>query len=301
MSAEKIIYLEKKKYGNNSCYGYGISDENMAAAEAAGTLPVLKLRSEHISALGGEDGKLVPVAMLMGRDGDNYTADEPYVKSMLAAGMEPVFIHYGNVESQLRDVCGLLLPGGSFDSPKEWYKHPELLKNHCLNSRSAAYIAACRYALSAGLPVLGICAGHQMMAGVFQPGLQMYARIPEETAVSETHKGHKEDYIHKVEISKDSRLYRILGKSELEVNSNHNEAIIDRGTAYDKIRISAVSPEGIVEAWEARDEKIFVLGVQWHPEYLASEYRDKNAARLFEVLAAEAYGFCQRKKNPVLF
>src|SRR5207245_11099591 len=53
------------------------------------------------------------------------------------------------------------------------------------------------------------------------------------------------------------------GRSEIEVNSTHHQAVKDPGRA----RVCAVAPDQIVEAIELPDQ--FAIGVQWHPELLA--------------------------------
>lgn len=45
--------------------------------------------------------------------------------------------------------------------------------------------------------------------------------------------------------------------------------------------VSAVAPDGIIEAVEKPDYPNFFLGVQWHPEYLWD--RDEAAMGLFQA------------------
>ena len=45
--------------------------------------------------------------------------------------------------------------------------------------------------------------------------------------------------------------------------------------------VSAVAPDGIIEAVEKPDYPNFFLGVQWHPEYLWD--RDESAMGLFQA------------------
>ena len=65
---------------------------------------------------------------------------------------------------------------------------------------------------------------------------------------------------HSVKISKESKLFEIIGKEEIMVNSYHKRCI----GANDLFKISAVSDDGIVEAIESKDKKC--IGVQFHPE-----------------------------------
>lgn len=64
---------------------------------------------------------------------------------------------------------------------------------------------------------------------------------------------------------------KIVGKSA-NVNSYHHQAVKAIPEGW---RVSAVSPDGIIESIEYPGQPIF--SVQWHPEVLG----DENSARLF--------------------
>jgi putative glutamine amidotransferase len=74
-----------------------------------------------------------------------------------------------------------------------------------------------------------------------------------------------------------SRLARILGDPELEVNSLHHQGIRDVGAG---LRVTARAPDGLVEGLE-RDGDGWVVAVQWHPEWLLED--DPRMKRLFEA------------------
>ncbi len=63
------------------------------------------------------------------------------------------------------------------------------------------------------------------------------------------------------------------------VNSTHHQAIENLGQG---LVASAYAPDGIIEAVESKEYK-FLVGVQWHAEYLNSQL-DKNLfKRLIET------------------
>jgi putative glutamine amidotransferase len=64
-------------------------------------------------------------------------------------------------------------------------------------------------------------------------------------------------------IKKLTNLFSITKKKEVVINSIHNQAINKVG---DELKVSACH-EKIIEAIEKEDYP-FLLGVQWHPEYL---------------------------------
>ena len=70
---------------------------------------------------------------------------------------------------------------------------------------------------------------------------------------------------HEVSVTAGTMLAHATGPGSLMVNSTHHQAVRRIGAG---LVVSAVAPDGIVEAIEA-PERRFVMGVQWHPELLA--------------------------------
>ena len=100
-------------------------------------------------------------------------------------------------------------------------------------------------------PLLGICLGMQTMACLFNGEM-----IP----LKKNNHQSKDDYVHSIQINKNSHLYKILKKEYLLVNSRHKSVI----TSTD-LDIVAFSDDGIMEAVGDK-KKLFFVGVEWHPE-----------------------------------
>jgi putative glutamine amidotransferase len=127
-------------------------------------------------------------------------------------------------------------------------------------ARDQLEAALLREALQRGLPVLGICRGAQLLNVVAGGSLHrdltdFYVEAPQLTTVWP----EKE-----VIIEPDSRLATVLGCQRCRVNSLHSQAVNDVAAS---MRIVAREPNGVVQAIEHR-QRPFVIGVQWHPEYL---------------------------------
>ena len=95
---------------------------------------------------------------------------------------------------------------------------------------------------------------------------------------------------HSVRIEEGSLLRDIFGKDMLVVNSFHHQAVSEAGP---HLHVSAVSPDGIIEAVESNEHKA-VLGVQWHPECFILG-GDETMMPIFRWLADEARTFSQAK------
>jgi putative glutamine amidotransferase len=135
-----------------------------------------------------------------------------------------------------------------------------------------------REAISRGLPVLGICRGMQLINVCL--GGSLYQEISvfyEETPVLTTLLPRK-----RVEVAAPSRLSQIVRHRRLSVNSLHFQSVKTLGEG-----LTAVAREsnGVVQAIEHSGSS-FIVGVQWHPEYLAVEKPSQQ--RLFRSLVSAA-------------
>ena len=81
-------------------------------------------------------------------------------------------------------------------------------------------------------------------------------------------------YAHLIKIDYSSKLFQILKKSVILVNSFHKCSV--KHTTLDAV---AKSEDGIIEAIEDKNHPFFI-GVQWHPETMISY--DIMSQRLFE-------------------
>jgi putative glutamine amidotransferase len=130
-------------------------------------------------------------------------------------------------------------------------------------------------ALAAGMPLLGICRGMQLinvaLAGSLHQSLDgFYDEVPEIRSVLPR---------KRVALVEGSRLQRILGCAECRVNALHRQAIDRLG---DGLAPAAREPNDVLQAFEGGGDP-WLIGVQWHPEYLPQ--RPEQRA-LFAALVA---------------
>jgi len=83
-----------------------------------------------------------------------------------------------------------------------------------------------------------------------------------------------EDHLaHQVRIQPGSRIAAICRQTRLAVNSLHHQAIEKVGTG---LSVVASAEDGIIEAVEGDGEQ-WVVGIQWHPEWLVPGREDMLA------------------------
>ncbi|MBR1756179.1 MAG: gamma-glutamyl-gamma-aminobutyrate hydrolase family protein [Alphaproteobacteria bacterium] len=224
------------------------------------------------------------VGFLMGRSGDAYSADWNYVLALAKTGVRIVFLAYHHCSVQLQDCQGLVLPGGAFESSELFYTDPKNNQQFA-SLRQMAYSVCIRVALEQNKPILGICAGAQMVAG--ELGLKLYRSFDYvETPIQ--HKTNNPE-AHRLNVFADTPLAEIFGEDNLFfVNSRHSELLapwrvqrelwtqshdLKPEHAALPLDIYAEANDGTPEAWGNADKHI--LCVQWHPEDMAAAGNEK--------------------------
>lgn len=199
-----------------------------------------------------------------------------YHKSVAANGGIPIILPYINPEIALEtlSVCdGIILSGGEDVDPQLFGQDPHHQLGPTTPERDLAEIAMVKYALENNIPLLAICRGVQILNVAL--GGTLIQDIPSQIKESIQHsqKIDRSRDTHWVTISRDSKLYGIVGSERVRVNSLHHQAI-DR--VANDLRVVAQSSDGIVEAVEYIQPTTFTVGVQWHPESMASTNSEMN-------------------------
>jgi putative glutamine amidotransferase len=197
-----------------------------------------------------------------------YELKQAYADAVLAAGGLPVVLLYSEdnlAPQEALDLCdGLVITGGAFDIPAELYGAEAGARMGPLKrGRTAFEQRILRAALAGDVPVLGVCGGMQLLA--VELGGTLFQDIRDEVpgALEHEQRNDPREPGHQARIVAGSQLASIVGKSEIEVNSTHHQAVKDPGRA----RVCALAADQVVEAIELPGQ--FALGVQWHPELLA--------------------------------
>lgn len=202
-------------------------------------------------------------------------------KAVWRAGGHPVIlVELGDPEAiaaQASDLDGLLLTGGADVAPSSYGEEPLRPEWSGDAVRDAYEIDLIRRAEARGAPVLGICRGLQVITAAF--GGTLYQDINTQLEGTLVHRDwHRYDQLgHNVSITRGSWVSRVYGGATgLGVNSVHHQSIKDPPEGF---AVTATAPDGVLEAIERIDDRRWVVGVQWHPEWLEPERvaRDPDA------------------------
>ena len=132
-------------------------------------------------------------------------------------------------------------------------------------------------ALKERRPMLGICRGAQLI-NVAHGGDLIGDLRP-----VRKHTGNRRLILPRktLHIQRGSRLAKLTGRQQTRINSLHHQAVRRLGRG---LKVSGRDLDGIVQAIE-RPGRGFLLGTQWHPEYIPQRGVQR---RLFQALVREA-------------
>lgn len=206
---------------------------------------------------------------------------ENYINWLKRASVEvePVILSYKELNSdELRKCDALLLTGGD-DVHPEFYGEPEREGDRYNRDRDWFEFKLLDIAFAKNLPVFGICRGLQL-TNVYLRGSLIFDI---QTVIGTNHRKDEntgEDRFHNIFVFEDSKLFKIVGAREGNVNSSHHQAAYRIG---ENLRVSAKCDDGVIEGLEWAGDDRFILLVQWHPE------RMKNFESVFSKNLLEAF------------
>lgn len=221
--------------------------------------------------------RLPKIAILMDENtstgGKKYEGNKNYFAAIDANGGMPLGVPYFSrtVSEVAAQFDGLLTCGGRFSYPAEWYSDGQASSAPSSDRfQTEAELVVVFLALKK--PVLGMCAGMQMLAGLH--GSKLAHSVSDVAASPLEHDGP--EVAHDITIADQSLLQTLVGLSKLSVNSYHREAISNLG---ESTVATAHSEDGVIEAIEL-EGYTFALGLQWHQELHFGSSHEGN--RIFQ-------------------
>lgn len=200
-----------------------------------------------------------------------------------------------DIDAILERVDGVLISGARSNVSPLLYGGEETEENGPYDAaRDGTSLPLIRRTLELGVPLLAICRGIQelnvALGGTLATEIQdQPGNLDHRRPVSDD---PDERFAIRQEISVEqgSGLEKILGGTQVEVNSLHRQGI---GELAPRLTVEARASDGVIEAVRVKDAEAFAVGVQWHPEYWAST--DETSRRLFEAFGEAVRGYAASK------
>lgn len=204
-----------------------------------------------------------------------------YINSVILAGGLPVLLpiidNKEDIKEYLNNIDGLIFSSGEDILPVIYGENPINELRAISTKRDYFEIELFKLAYDMDKPILGICRGIQLINVASGGTLYQDIYVQRENTLGHSPKEiERNSLYHFIDIEKGSKLFDIFNEEKIMVNSFHHQSVKNVSQGF---KITARSYDGIIEAIEAKNKK-FVVGVQWHPEALAMNY--KEFAKLFE-------------------
>ena len=216
-----------------------------------------------------------PASWGVWQDLDTTLVPHAYVESVRLAGGRAVLLPPDDLDAGVvAALDGLVLAGGA-DLDPALYREPADPRTDARPDRDRGELLLARAALDAGLPVLGVCRGLQLLAVL--TGGRLYQHVPDVLGHDKHRPAPGVFGTQQARFAAGSRIADIMG-GDAEIHCYHHQGVADAGA----LTVTGWTEDGLVEAAEMPGHA-FALGVQWHPEV----NRDR---RLFEALMKAAPG-----------
>lgn len=185
----------------------------------------------------------------------------------------------------LGGLDGVVLPGGGDLDPRLYGEEDSGTCYDVNQEQDELDLAVARQCIDAGLPVLGICRGHQLL-NVLYGGTLIQDMDPGTVAHREPDPVHGSGpwAWHEVGLAGGSKVAGLYGNTgpatgsgaaaavTVKIASGHHQAV---ARVAEGLVVTAVADDGTVEALE--DPERWVASVQWHPEALELPAEERQA------------------------
>ena len=230
-----------------------------------------------------------------------HVAGKKYIEAVRLAGCQPLIVPSATVDEfdALLDLAdGVLLTGSA--SNVHPHHFGEDVRDAALPldpERDAWTLPLIPRVLERGMPLFAICRGFQetnvALGGSLHQAVHDVPERHDHRAATDTSAELQYAFAHEVLVQSGGVLAGVLDAARIEVNSVHGQGVnrLARG-----LRVEALAPDGLVEAFSVADARGFNLCVQWHPEWQAAS--NPVSRRLFAAFGAACAAFRDRHRAP---
>ena len=209
-------------------------------------------------------------------------------EGVLRAGGEPLTVHPWAPDGvlspeeagrRLAFADGVLLPGGGDVSPALYGEPVADAAVYDVDEEQDAFdLAVARWALEAGVPLLAVCRGWQLVNVALGGDLEQHMAEP-----------HRH-LVHDVAVEPGTALSGVVGTS-VSASCYHHQRVQRLGTGLIAV---AHADDGTVEGAVLPTAAGWFLGVQWHPEDTVAS--DAVQLGLFQALVEAAGAFSRARR-----
>ena len=205
---------------------------------------------------------------------------EIYATILCSHGVMPIFVPIADetkniLQDYLSDYDGLIMVEGGDVNPQLYggdYNNPEELDLIKDEIETACF----KHAYANDKAILGFCRGLQIINVMLGGTLYSDVHIHNKNSVKHVDYENYDEYRHRIVITDNTPLSLWYESNEIMVNSYHHQGIKALGKG---LLPMAIADDGLIEAVYAPGKK-FLVGLQFHPERMLSEYKGNN--KVFE-------------------
>lgn len=296
LTKPKVVFLQKKDYKDSYVANFYISDKKVNRLRSSGVRPLFSISKSDLKELYANynpDPKAPLVAVLFNREKDDYAIPASYIYSVIQAGARVRVLSFEDIEYQLEDVDGILLTGGDFDWPLDFFAQKPKFQYSPPGKRYKAYTFLINYAVQHKIPLFGICAGMEAMGFLLGEGKVKFHNDIASITGSYHRNVPATEVAHTVQPVEGGRLARIVGNKAIKVNSRHFQGTTPLLLEGSGVKVSGLSEDGVVEAIEFTQYPNF-FAVQFHPEVFAWQ-GDENSLKIFDAFVQDARAYHVRQ------
>lgn len=164
--------------------------------------------------------------------------------------------------------------------------------------RDAWTLPLIRRVLTRGVPLLAICRGTQetnvALGGTLEQAVQDVPGHIDHRAPEGQPAALRYGPAHRVDVVPGGLLAQIVGSASFQVNSVHGQGVkaLAKG-----LRVEALAPDGVIEAFTQPAAPGFNLCLQWHPEWQAAD--NPVSMQILAAFGQAVRSFRDRVRGPL--
>ncbi|KQW36637.1 gamma-glutamyl-gamma-aminobutyrate hydrolase family protein [Rhizobacter sp. Root404] len=244
---------------------------------------------------------LVPACNRMLGDHPFHVAGKKYVDAVRLAGCQPLIVPSAapdELDALLDLADGVLLTGSQSNVHPSHFAEDVRDPSLPLDAdRDAWTLPLIPRTLERGIPLFAICRGFQeanvALGGSLHQAVQDVPDRHDHRAPKDAPAEVQYGLAHDVLVQPGGVLARVLEEPRIRVNSVHGQGV---NRLANGLRVEALAPDGLVEAFSVATAPGFNLSVQWHPEWQAA--RNPVSVRLFKAFGAACAAYRDRHRPP---